>query len=502
MRWLHGAFKRLIERLSERLLRMPLPHSIVVLVTTGFGLVALPLAVAVVLAMLYLDELTSRSQALVTRDVQLSRRSEQVVEQLNDMERNARQYLVLEDPALLDLYQDNHGLFNARLEILERLTPAAFAPDNFVIMRDEAQTVLELLLSRADASADNSGSMITETLTEHLTRLRNLALALVGFSNRTVDERLQALLNAANRAEARLFWLSLGLIPIALLGGLAFIVLITHPVRRMRTAIQTLGIGDLTRPVVITGPRELHQVGLELDWLRRRLLDLETQKNRFLRHISHELKTPLASIREGVELLVDGTVGTLTPAQTEVADIVRGNSIELQSLIDNLLSFNAWQQQRLSPRLRVQRLRPLLSELVSRYRLMLTTKRLTLHLPATDRIVWADRQMLLTALDNLLSNAIKFTPEGGDIRIESFREADSILIDVIDTGPGIAPVDRERVFEPFFSNSTASDTRLRGTGIGLSVARECIEAHHGTIEIVDSDRSGAHFRLRLPAQPD
>lgn len=500
MRWLHGAFKRLIERLSERLLRMPLPHSIVVLVTTGFGLVALPLAVAVVLAMLYLDELTSRSQALVARDVQLSRRSEQLVIQLNDMERNARQYLVLEDPALLDLYRDNHALFNARLDILERLTPADFTRDNFASMRDAARALLDLLLSRAEASPDDTEPATTAALTEYLTRLRNLALALASFSNRTVDERLQALLNAANRAEARLFWLALSLIPVALLGGMVYVVLITHPVRCIRAAIQTLGTGDLSRPVVIPGPRELHQVGLELDWLRHRLLDLETQKNRFLRHISHELKTPLASIREGAELLVDGTVGTLTPAQTEVADIVRGNSIELQSLIDNLLSFNAWQQQRL--RLRVQRLQPLLSELASRYRLMLTTKRLTLHLSTIDRIVRVDRQMLITALDNLLSNAIKFTPEGGDIRIESFREADSILIDVIDTGPGIAPADRERIFEPFVSSSAPTDTRLRGTGIGLSVARECIEAHHGTIEVVDSVRSGAHFRIRLPAQPD
>ncbi len=116
-----------------------------------------------------------------------------------------------------------------------------------------------------------------------------------------------------------------------------------RPLRTLDRAISELGSGTLSSPIVVSGPQDLERVGRQLEWLRGRLLDLAQERSRFLRHMSHELKTPLANIREGTELLMDGAVGELDGNQREVTGILRENGIKLQRLIENLLSFSAWQ---------------------------------------------------------------------------------------------------------------------------------------------------------------
>ncbi len=489
-------------RLAARLLRLPLPHSIVGLVLSGFCLVALPLLISVAIAVVYVDRLAQRSEQLVTQGLALTQHSRQLNEQLTDMERLARQYQVLGDNSLFKQYQDQQTLLSSRLDLLAMMVQqTTFDAHRFTAMHQAARTILTLLKHQA-----NTGVTITDdkapaarALIKNFDTLQNAAQDLVTFSNLRIDRHLNTLLATSNQADLILFWLALAAALLALVGGVMFIVLITEPIYQMRNAIQTLGEGNLTQTITIRGPRELLQVGSRLDWLRRRLLDLEEQKNRFLRHVSHELKTPLASIREGTELLTDGTVGSLSESQAEIADIVRENSIELQLLIENLLSFSAWQQHRRSFRPGYLTLQPVLEELRAKYKLILASKRLRLTAPATRLVLYADHSLLRTALDNLLSNAVKFTPEGGTIRMQASRERRCCRIDVIDSGPGIGPTDRESIFEPFFTRSPAAGKWLRGTGIGLSVARECIQAHNGTIEVVDDNHNGAHFRITLPA---
>lgn len=499
---LHGVLSALRTRLAARLVRLPLPHSIVGLVLSGFCLVALPLLASVALAVVYVDRLAQRSEQLVTQGLTLTQQSRQLNEQLTDMERLARQYQVLGDGTLLKQYQDQQTKLSSRLDLLALMVKGStFNSHDFTVMHSGAGAILALLKQQAatgetltDDKAPAARALIT-----HFDTLQNLAQDLVSFSNLRIDRHLNDLLATSSQADLVLFWLALAAALLAVISGLLFIVLITDPIYQMRNAIQTLGEGALERAIIISGPRELQQVGRKLDWLRRRLLDLEEQKNRFLRHVSHELKTPLASIREGTELLSDGTVGSLTDAQGEIVGIVRENSIELQLLIENLLSFSAWQQQRLNFQPARLSLRPLLEELRAKHQLILATKQLRFTPPATPLNLYADRNLLRTALDNVLSNAFKFTPEGGSVRVQASRLRHGYRIDIIDSGPGIAPADRENIFEPFFPRSPATGKWLRGTGIGLSVARECVQAHNGTIEVVDDRQRGTHFRITLPA---
>ena len=197
--------------------------------------------------------------------------------------------------------------------------------------------------------------------------------------------------------------------------------------------------------------------------------------------------------------MLDGTVGALEKPQREVTDIVRLNGLKLQQLIENLLSFSAWQTKNEVLTLSNFPLRAVVTSVAKDQRLALKTGQIQLKLDIEDINVNADRDKIRTVLDNLLSNAIKFTPKGGQVTIRANRTSNSFVLEFADTGEGIPPEESPRVFEAFFQGRGEQGGHVGGTGIGLSVVLECIQAHDGSVEIVDTDEfPGAHFRVDIP----
>src|SRR6266850_2005320 len=313
----------------------------------------------------------------------------------------------------------------------------------------------------------------------------------------TVGELLTLPLDA-QRAQQKLFWQTLLLVPMTLAVVGVFTYLFGRPIRAIDRAISELGRGTFSRPIAIRGPADLERLAAQLEWLRGRLLDLAQEKNRFLRHMSHELKTPLANIREGTELLMDGAVGELQSSQREVTAILRENGMKLQRLIENLLSFSAWQAKSVGLEVTEFKLRPLVKSVLENQQLTLVAQRVRLDVHIEDLAPLADRGKVRLILDNLLSNAIKFTPRGGTISIHARAEREQLVMDVIDSGPGIPAEERNRIFEAFYQGKTPQGGHVKGTGIGLSVVTEFVNAHSGSIEILEAKAGGAHFRVRLP----
>ncbi len=311
--------------------------------------------------------------------------------------------------------------------------------------------------------------------------------------------KLLALQESTRNAQRISAWQVAALVPGTLILVLFFTVLVARPIRQIDEAIHQLGKSGFSTPIRIKGPTDLERLSRQLEWLRIRLLELAQEKNRFLRHMSHELKTPLANIREGTEILLDGTVGALEKPQREVTNILRVNGLKLQQLIENLLSFSAWQTKNAVLTRTDFPLRALVTSVTKEQRLALKAGKIKLKQDIEDINVNADRDKIRTLLDNLLSNAIKFTPKGGQIIIRASRTASSFVLEFADTGPGIPEEESHRVFEAFFQGRLEQGGHVGGTGIGLSVVLECIQAHDGTVEIVDTDEySGAHFRMDIP----
>ena len=476
-------------------MRFRRPRSLNGLILVGFGLVALPLLFSVLWALFSLDRLAEQSERLVVTGVQAAENNRLLSETAGSLERVTRQYTVLRSEDSLQLVrQDLSAVYN-RLEALHPLAERA-----------EALSLVQMVASRAGEIVDTltqpdlSPEAVQATV-EEFPALKADVSRLTQELSRYVDLELRALQSSTREAQRIAAWQVAALVPGTVIIVLFFILLVARPIRQIDDAIEQLGQSGFSRPITIVGPRDLEKLGRQLEWLRLRLLELAQEKNRFLRHMSHELKTPLASIREGTELLLDGTLGELDKPQREVADILRMNGLKLLQLIENLLSFSAWQAKSEVLTLSDFPLRPLVIVVAKEQRLALKAAHVQLRLEVDDIIVRADRDKIRTVLDNLLSNAIKFTPAGGVVTVRAYRSTAGFVIEFADTGPGIPDDEKHRIFEAFFQGRREQGGQLAGTGIGLSVVMECIQAHSGTVELVQSDEfCGAHFQVIVPQQ--
>ena len=466
------------------------PRTTLQLILHGFAFVALPLVMALGFAVLYLDRLVDQSENAVYKAVQATRDSRLLTEQVVTLERYARQYLVLRDGALLEAYEGVRGEFLGTAAKLARL---ASNPQ----LRRAGELAAAERLAFEELRQPQSAQISSQQMEQRFVVLADLADDVLAGSNRLIDREVQVMQQTASEARRVLFGLAIALIPLTLLSVSVFTGLISRPIRQVDAAIRNLGDGDFEREITVSGPHDLQDLGKRLDWLRERLRELEQQKSRFLQHVSHELKTPLTAIRESGELLADGVVGPLTEPQAEIAQILRANVRQLQSLIEDLLNFGTAQTHRPALCLSEIEFAAVIGEVVQNHKPALLAKGIELDSQLEEIHLSADREKLGTVVDNLLANAVKFSPPGGRIELRLAREHDEAILTVRDQGPGIDKDEQQQVFEAFFQGRKRPSGYVKGSGLGLSIAREYIHAHGGRIEVVDQT-GGACLLLGLP----
>lgn len=457
----------------------------------GLAVISVPLVLAVFNAAVQMRKLTTASQQLVVQSVQTTRLSQDMFAAIAAVERTTRLYEVLADPKLLAVFEQNdRRLTTAR----EQLAVLLAVPE---VASGAAQiATLQEAIRRGFAAGVGSTAFAGNLAA--VERISTVSAHISAIASAQIDAELQSLAAQGRDARTQLFWQAAVLALITLVALLALAIAIVRPVRQIDRAISELGRGTFSRAVSVSGPADLQRLGRQLEWLRLRLLELAEDRNRFLRHMSHELKTPLANIREGTELLMDGAVGELDSNQREVMVILRDNGLRLQRLIENLLSFSAWQTQSSGLELSEIRVRAVIKQVLENQQLTLLSQRVRLDVKVDDVSLYADRGKLRLIIDNLLSNAIKYSPKGGTIHLHAKAEGDSFVLQIADGGKGIAAEDRARIFDAFYTGGAPQTGHVRGTGIGLSVVLEFVAAHGGTIEILDGVYPGAHFRVRMP----
>jgi two-component system sensor histidine kinase GlrK len=469
-------------------MKMQRPRTLLGMVLMGLAFVTVPLLVAVANAMVKLGQLAAESEVVLADSETATLENQRLDNLLDRMERNARQYLTLQNTELLTLYDGNHADFEKSVTALRALPS-----------EPEVRNQLARLTSISkDAHRMLHGGATEAAIVERFGMLTEATRAVADGMRATTNRRLETLQENSRSAQQELAWLAAALIPGTLVLIGLFLLLVGRPLRQVDRAIRELGEGDYGRPITVSGPHDIETLGRQLEWLRHRLKESADEKNKFLRHMSHELKTPLANIREGTELLLDGSVGQLDIQQQEVTSILRDNGVKLQKLIENLLTFSAWQTHTAALELAEFELKPMVFTVLSQHRLALSNKKIKLQLAISQINVFADEGKLKLVLENLLSNAIKFTPSGGTIHIGAGMHSSELVIDVRDSGPGVHPDDGDRIFEAFYQGRRPQGGPVGGTGIGLSVVAECIQAHGGSVELVRGQEAGAHFRVRLP----
>lgn len=459
------------------------------LLLVAFMLIGALLGGTALRAVVILDRLMAQSSQEAARALELNAASQQLASRTAGMERAARQSLVLNDSLLRGRFEDEA---KAAVAALQQMTTGGLPPSRAPQWRAQLEGIKALLDGPSFTALDRERLVAGEfrELDALNGRIAADIQALIESRNRALREQLDA-------SRARLMQQVVGAIALASVVAVGLGLWLAGRFKRLEQSIVALGENRLAEPINIQGPSDVRRISQQLDWLRLRLTELEADKARFLRHVSHELKTPLAALREGVALLQDGVTGELTDSQREVAQILHQNTLALQGQIEALLRFNAAAFEARQLRRRDTDLRELVQQQVAAQRLQWQARQLAVRVEGPGLRLPVDPDKLQTAFGNLLSNAIRFSPPGGTIHVQLSSSPQGLHLDVIDQGPGIAPADRELVFEPFYKGERQPQDAARGTGIGLSIVQEYVTAHGGRVTLV-SDSAGGHFRIELP----
>ena len=452
----------------------------------GFALIVLLLGGAAVQSWLVVERLVEQSRRGSEQAIQLTAAIQELGERTVDIERSVRQYLVLDNPVFRQRF-DEH--LTQSLAVVDRLDGMAAEP--LLPLLGGWRMVAEALRSGLEQNIPQA------EIIPLLARMAELNDLLKQGGQRWIEAQNRKSLDDLEANRLRLG----GRIGLALLGALLVALAIgwwlVRPVRHLEQAIIRLGASRFDEAVKVGGPADLRQLGKRLDWLRQRLAELESDRERALRHVSHELKTPLTALKEGISLLREEVPGPLASGQREVVEILQHNVRGLQEQIESLLTLNAAAFE--ARRLQIAPVRPrkLLAAVAQRRELHSQSRQLNIVVEAPEEQAMLDAEKMTVVLDNLLSNAIDFSPEGGEVRLLASHADGLWRFECIDQGPGIADEDRQRIFDPFVQGQREAPAPRQGSGVGLSIVRELVRAMGGAVYLLPQ-AAGAHFCVEIP----
>ncbi len=321
------------------------------------------------------------------------------------------------------------------------------------------------------------------------------------------------------RGRTNIAYLILAIVGVGLVVGVVAMLVIEKWVlsrlTRLSKSVSNIGeSGDLSTRVSMEGRDEVSKLADTIDVMtetleqssktlqekNEQLEEANRAKSEFLAHMSHELRTPLNVIMGFSELMLDGVPGKVSKEQRQCLNDIWGGGQHLLGLVNDILDLSKIESGKMELKLRDIELPGVIKSLRSEIMPMLAPRKQGLDIKVEKGLplVRADKAKVTQVLLNLLSNSSKFTPDGSKLKIEVVRENNWCRVSVIDNGIGIKQEDQERIFEPFCQLDSALEKEERGTGLGLTIARQIVEKHGGRIWVESEYGKGSRFSFTLP----
>jgi signal transduction histidine kinase len=247
---------------------------------------------------------------------------------------------------------------------------------------------------------------------------------------------------------------------------------------------------------------ELKEKTAQLQRANIELSEANRHKSQFLANVSHELRTPLNAIIGSTDNLLDGITGELNEKQARYLARTQANAEQLNLLIEDLLDLSVIESGKIDIKAKNLSLRRLITEVAESLKPIAEQKPVYLEIGSMDAnlTAWADRDRIVQVLNNLIGNAVKFTPPQGKVRVAAQRNgAGWVQVSVADTGPGVSPEQTDKIFEEFYQIPQAGRAKLKGMGLGLTIAKKLLEMHGGKIWVQSESGKGSTFFFTLPA---
>jgi signal transduction histidine kinase len=328
-----------------------------------------------------------------------------------------------------------------------------------------------------------------------------VALVRIGFNQDTLAEKVSDAMAVSHRHILVVSFLGLA---IGLAGTLILIGMMTGPINRISDGAKLIAQGNLNHKIEVASRDELGDLAREFNRMSGKLKELDQLKSDFVSSVTHELRSPLLSLRLYIDLFIKGTAGTVNDKQKEYLVIMKNCAERLHHFIDDLLDIAKIERGKMEVTVQSISLAPVLDEIMNLFKPQAENKSINLLAADIAKLpeVKADPERTRQVLTNLLSNAVKFTPNNGTITVSAVLNsaANRVEVSVRDTGIGIPKDKLDIIFNKFEQVKISKEhiTGSKGTGLGLSIIKGILEAQGGTIRVESELGSGSVFTFTLP----
>ena len=450
----------------------------------------------------------------------------QLVRDLDQVEEFTRKFFATEgDPDYASQMEDMRNAFSQGLQELQSLRLTAKE-------KDEVGRLSGLWSELAQAFPDPQAGFrslsplqVETVISKQLAlfgRLRIQTQAVIQATRLAIQSQVEESSRAGQRAQRIAWAAALAALVLSLVISFWITRSISHPLRSLTEGTRAVAEEKFFYQLDATGGDELAQLAGDFNIMTRRLGELDEMKKDFVSHVSHELKTPLASMQETVRLLLDEIEGPLNEKQKRFLELNLRSGQRLSFLIGNLLDLSRMEAGVMRYDIRPHDLGALTRAVLAEFEAPLREKSLPLEarIPGEPVTVECDGDRIIQVLGNLLGNALKFSPRGGALRVSlisitalpdhlprTWRDKISgaqngkgfALLSVADGGPGIPAAEKEKIFEKFHQLRQGDESSCQGAGLGLAIGRTIVEAHRGAIWVEDNPGGGSLFYLLLAA---
>ena len=462
----------------------------------SFLIVILPLIFAIFYTVSEVGNYTDKSQSTLFKAVHETESTRIILERLASMERNIRQIQLFGKSVFYKLYLDNRAKFLHQMESLSLKDMDEQLISQLEILKKNENTLYLYILAKLEGDEIK----LSQEDLNAFDQLTQQARILLAEGEERVRTKASLLSITAKQVTQKLIYLALISVLLALLLAFLFIRLLTRPIKDIALAIRTLGEEGFDQAIAIRGPKDLQKLGGHLEWLRVKLDKLENEKQQFIRNVSHELKTPLATLKEGTDLLSDNVVGELNEEQRDIIQLMQIGNITINELVENLLEYQRSISSKIIFNRTTFKLETLIYRATTEYALLLRSKNIKVesHLHSTS--ISADYDKLRIIINNVFSNALKFSPENASIALSLSSNDKIITLLIEDQGPGVDKEIQPLIFKDFYYGASTPSWKIKASGLGLALVKHYLDGHQGTIKLLPSSKAycGARFSIHLP----
>jgi len=413
---------------------------------------------------------------------------------------DSRKYFVTEDPSIYD------GLIGeVRLELLDAI---AMLEKSARSDRERAETkkladaladywtVFNRVKVTSQNSEDGAVPADLRTAIDHLQAQTEIVYQTVKGSIKDQVARAAA----AGESAERISWTA-GVLSLLLGAIVSFVIFrsINDPLRRLTKGTHAIAKGQFWHRLPAYGPDEFSELARDFNVMTERLGELDQLKKDFVSHVSHDLKAPLASMRQVMHLLLQEIPGTLNEQQRDLLQLSYNSAERLAAMVGNLLDISRMEAGSMEYEMAPHDLLPVIKGVVNEFDVQAREKdirfKVECELPAA--FAKCDRDRIVQVIGNLYENALKFSPRNSDIITRIRAGSDGIVLSVTDSGPGVPDEHKGKIFLKFHQVKHGKKMAGQGVGLGLAICKTIVEAHHGQIWVEDNPNGGSIFSLVL-----